>query len=249
MFIIEHPIIMWSFLIIAFCILLALHILENKKIKANLRKEYTDEVVKKITRFNWFRSTQLFLIMGFFFILIALYESRVRDVSEQLETLQDVISINAKIDSEQQDEQNLENRKNYYPPIISNDDIDEENSSESSTKNTIQDIFGVKKNSSNSKNTIDSIKTRYEELLVTYFLMEKCQKTSDSDYKLIISALQKEITALQAPARLQDDTLVAAKGSYEELYSQNDCLKSDLQATEAQYNAYISSLLANAKGN
>ncbi len=249
MFIIEHPIIMWSLLIIIFCVVLALHILENRRIKTDLQKKCTDEIIKRITRFSWLRSVQLFLMMGFFFILTALYDWRVRDITEQLETLQDVISINSKIDSEQQDEQNLDNRKNYYPPIITTDDVDEENSSESTTKNTIQDIFGVKKSSYDSKNTIDSIKSRYEELLVTHFLMEKCQKTRDSDYKLIISALQKEITALQAPVRLQDDTLVAAKGSYEELYSQNDCLKSDLQATEDQYNAYISSLLEKSKDN
>lgn len=222
----ESPIIMWSVLITVFCAILALHIFENKKINFNLSK-----------------TLPIFSVIAFSFILIAVYDWKLREAHRQLDELQDVITINDSTQSEPQDvkQQNIENtdnQKEYYPPIIENDAAVEEALSSSQIKNTIQDIFG----NSNSRNNINDIKGRYEELLATYFLMEKCGKANNTDYQIIILSLQKDITAIQAPVKLQDDTLTAAKGSYEELYSQNDCSKSDLQATEIQYKSYINSL-------
>lgn len=249
-----YPIILWLLLITVFCAIFTFHIIENKKVSLDLQKEYGSELVKKIIHFHWLHSIKLFSIIGLSFVIIALYDWQVREKTEQLEELQNIVNLNLNTEIEKQHETTIETaiyeQKDYYPPIIETNNQDEEAVSDHSTRNTIQDIFDAKKNTAtDSRNSIDAIKTRYEELLVTYFLLQKCGKTTGSDYQLIISSLQKEIAASQAPIRLQYDTLTAAKGSYEELYSHNDCIKSDIESMVSQYDAYISSLLTNSKGN
>jgi hypothetical protein len=239
----KYPFILWLLLTAMVCAVFFLHIIENKKSKLDLQKKLGSELAREIIRSYWIRSVQLFVIMVFSFILIAFYDWQLRNSKEQLESLQSEIEINASKALNQQSEITKDEQKDYYPPIIEGTDQGDDESSNASEKNSIQDIFDIKKGThTDSKNTADAIKTRYEELLVTYFLLRKCGKSSDSDYQSIISLLQKEIIASQAPSRLQYDTLTAAKGSYEELYSLNDCTKSDLETMTNQFDSYIKNL-------
>ncbi len=240
----EYPFLLWFFLTVAFVIILALHILENNKIKDSLQKKYEMLAVKQIIRFHWSRSIQLISIMGFSFILIALYDYRVRELANRIDGLEGKSSPITR-DIASKDEENLEIQKNYYPPLIA-DNQSNINTADSAGKNNIEDIFDIRKTPDNKVTNIDDIKTRYEDLLVTYLLMQKCGKATVADYNIIMAAMQKEIAALQAPVRLQYDTLTAAKGSYEELYSNNDCEKSTLVDTETQYRAYINALTSPA---
>jgi len=236
----QYPFTLWFFLTAAFVIILALHILENNHIRDNLKKKYESDTSRQIIRFHWSRSIQLISIMGFSFILIALYDYRARELSNRIETLENKENYNAG-DIAIRDQENFEIQKNYYPPLIP-DNQSNINTADSAGRNNIADIFDIRKTPDNKVTTIDDIKTRYEDLLVTYFLMQKCGKASENDYNLIIASMQKEIVALQAPIRLQYDTLTAAKGSYEELYSNNDCAKSNLVDTETQFRSYINAL-------
>ncbi len=240
----EYPFILWFFLTVAFVIILALHIIENNQIKNSLHKKYDSESIKQIIRFHWSRSIQLVSIMGFSFILIALYDYRVRELGNRIDSIENKSDSNSE-DIAVNDEENSDLQKNYYPPLIP-DNQSNINTADSAGKNNISDIFDIRKTPDNKVTTIDDIKTRYEDLLVTYFLMQKCGKATDNDYSLIITSMQREIAALQAPIRLQYDTLTAAKGSYEELYSNNDCEKSDLTNTETQFRTYINALSAPA---
>ncbi len=237
---IEYPLIMWSLLAAAFIIVLILNILENRKLKSDLQKKYSLDIADNVSRFHWSRSIQLLTIIGFSFVLIALYDWQVREIKDRLESTNSPEEMPvASSDNINNDVNNddIDTQKNYYPPLIVNT-----TPADTATKNSIQDIFDIEKDATGSISTINDVKTRYEDLLVTYFILQKCGKTKESDYNLIIASLQKEIAALQAPIRFQYDTITAAKGSYDELYSNNDCEKSDLEATENQYNSYIATL-------
>lgn len=229
---------MWSLLATAFIIVLILNIFENRKLKSDLQKKFSTDLADNVSRFHWSRSIQLLTIIGFSFVLIALYDWQVREIKDRLES-----NTNEEVPIASEDNATLDDdtdtQKNYYPPLIVNNP---ENTSDTLAKNSIQDIFDIEKDATGSISTINDVKTRYEDLLVTYFILQKCGKTKESDYNLIIASLQKEIAALQAPIRFQYDTITAAKGSYDELYSNNDCEKSDLETTATQYNSYIATL-------
>jgi hypothetical protein len=242
MFIIESRFIMWSLLITVFCAIVALYIWSNKQLKRKLKKKYNAESIREILTGQRLSIITFFSIIAVLLLIIAGYDLRLRKLDKQLEELEEVISINETIEEEQKSAEKTSfdkvvNEENYYPPITENP-ADETAPVELKSQNTIQDIFG----DDQSQKSISDIKTRYEELLATYLLMEKCEKASQNDYVIIMTSLQKEINAIQAPVRLQNDTLTAAKGSYEELYSSTDCSKPSLKDTEKQYNAYIQSL-------
>lgn len=227
----EHSIILLLLLISAFCLVLMLHIIENKKTAANLQKNYDYELVKKINRFNWSRSIQLFSVMGFSFLLIALYDWQLKNMQEQLQTTQNNKLINTIADGNNTPKQPTEN---YYPPtVVDNEPLEQ---------SAIQDIFETKTNIYDHSSTIDNIKKRYEELFVTYFFLHKCNKTSESDYQSLSSALQNEMNMAHAPTNLQEDIITAANGSYEGLYSRTDCSDSILEPIFTQYRAYLDSL-------
>lgn len=213
------------------------------KLGRKLSRKYDSIFAKEMLRLQRVDAFKFIIATGVLLTVIANYDSRVRNLSQQLEELEEVISINQKIEAEQKPDMNnspeiIGEEKEYYPPVIESNSSSEPSPVKLKSDNTIQDIFG----DDHSKKSASDIKSRYEELLSTYFLMEKCGKTNPGDYGIIINSLQKEISSVQAPARLQYDTLLAAKGSYEELYSRNDCSKPSLKSTEDQYNDYIHSL-------
>lgn len=90
-----------------------------------------------------------------------------------------------------------------------------------------------------SQTQIDGLKKRYEDILVTYFLLRKCDKIEATDYHIIISALSQEMASVNAPGRLQYDILTSAQGSYKELYSGNDCDPATIGPLEESYKAFV----------
>lgn len=237
-----HTVLVLSLLVAAFIMILVLHIIENKRLTAILQKKYTAELAKQIKRFAWSRTIQLLSVMSFSFLLIILYDWKINNTQELLTALQNIKAADIVPDSNQQILQNPENTENYFPKVIANDNADKKSISGIPDKNTIQDIFTSEGNINDYNLEMDNIKIRYEEIFITYFFLQKCEKATNSDYQLILAALQNEIAASPSPERLQNDILIAAKGSYEELYSHNDCLQADVEAMAGQYNIYLNSL-------
>lgn len=230
---------------ISFCLILSLHIIENKKLKIYLQQQCKPEPAKQILRLSWSRTIQLLAVMASSFALIMLYNQQANDKQEQVTSFENLI-IRRNYSNVHADKAAKAMPDHYQNPMNKNMDkainAPIERPSQLNRENIIQDIFGTETDPSDLQNPIDDIKSRYEELIVTYMIMQKCNRAEASDYQLIMAALQKEIIAAQAPERLQYDILTAAKGSYEELYSGNDCQKPDIDAAAAQYKAYINNL-------
>lgn len=89
---------------------------------------------------------------------------------------------------------------------------------------------------------MDAMKKRYEEILVTYFVLQKCGRVKPTDYHVIISALAQEMASLNAPGRLQYDILTSAQGSYRELYAGNPCKDNVIVPLEQQYKVFIDAI-------
>lgn len=89
---------------------------------------------------------------------------------------------------------------------------------------------------------MDRIKKRYEDVLVTYFFLKKCGRAEITDFHIINSALSQEMASVNAPGRMQNDILTAAKGSYEEMYATSSCQGEGFNSLHTQYVDYISTL-------
>ncbi len=86
---------------------------------------------------------------------------------------------------------------------------------------------------------IDLLKERYESWLVTYYYLDKCKAVSADDYALIRHLLEKDLEGAHADAAVEGNILLAATGSYKEMYSNIPCDGAHLGATKSTYDANI----------
>jgi hypothetical protein len=110
---------------------------------------------------------------------------------------------------------------------------------------TVQEIYNPEEMSSDKQSAMDSIKKRYETLLVNYLFLKKCGLINPQDYHAIISALAREMSSVNAPGRLEHDIMTAAKGSYDEMYAKSSCTDQETGQLHAQYNDYINAISQN----
>jgi hypothetical protein len=106
----------------------------------------------------------------------------------------------------------------------------------------IEGLYNPEESGTGQQATLDRIKKRYEELLVNNMFMKKCGKAQPTDIHVIISALGQEMASVNAPGRLQYDILTAARGSFEEMYSQSPCDTEAANASSEHYRQYIQNI-------
>jgi len=106
-------------------------------------------------------------------------------------------------------------------------------------ENSVESLFDPASKTTDFQAKIDALKKRYEEVLVSYFVLRKCEAVEASDYHVLVSALSQEMASMDAPGRLQYDILTSAQGSYKELYSGNECDASVIEPLHVQFKAFI----------
>lgn len=94
-------------------------------------------------------------------------------------------------------------------------------------------------NEANSKQQayVDWLKERYETWLITYYYLQKCNKVSDKDLPIITESLLKELDTVHADKSIKDGIILAANGSYSEMYSNIPCDDSHVKDSKASYDA------------
>jgi hypothetical protein len=112
-------------------------------------------------------------------------------------------------------------------------------------KDPITEIYAVDSSKQDKQSKLDTIKNRYEEILVTHFFLRKCHIAPADDYHVIMSALAVEMASANAQGRLQYDILTAAKGSFREMYSKSSCDEQSTGTLRESYASYISSISKN----
>jgi hypothetical protein len=93
---------------------------------------------------------------------------------------------------------------------------------------------------------IDLLKRRYETWLVTYYYLQKCGKAEPSDLIAIRASLRRELDAAHGAVTDEDNILLAANGSYTEMYRDIPCDAPHIGPTKASYDTNMQQL--HAKG-
>jgi len=86
---------------------------------------------------------------------------------------------------------------------------------------------------------IDMLKQRYETWIITYYYLQKCGKTEKNDYEFIMASLKKELETAKAENGVLNNILVAANGSYKELYSEIACDDQHITTSKTSYDTYM----------
>lgn len=70
---------------------------------------------------------------------------------------------------------------------------------------------------------LDALKTRYENLYTSFFVLQRCNMSAPHDFHIINSAMLGELQQLNAPAATWQNTMQAARGTHDELYATLEC--------------------------
>jgi len=92
-------------------------------------------------------------------------------------------------------------------------------------------------NEQNSKREayIDWLKERYESWLVTYYYLEKCKKVGSDDFDIIHRSLVRDLKDAGANDSVENNIMVAAAGSYKEMYGDIPCDGQHMAQTKSMY--------------
>ncbi len=229
------------------------HLKENKQLIENWKKTMDQSAVEWHSRFAWSRSIQLIAALAGCILLIMIYSYKLDSTSSKYDELTLIHESTIRQISQpqpqmprraaSQDKPAIPTQPDYYPP--SNQVAGAPAATPPAVPvvaPTVTDIFTPSETSSDQQTTMDSIKQRYEDILVIYMFLSKCKKAKTEDYYIIMSALSQDMASVNAPGRMQNDVLTAAQGSYEEMYAQSDCSSLDINALHTQYTDYIKAL-------
>jgi hypothetical protein len=102
------------------------------------------------------------------------------------------------------------------------------------------DITEFNEKDSKEQAMIDWLKQRYENTFITYYYLQKCGLADKNDFDVIRSSLHKELADLHTETNTaEDNILMAANGSYNELYAQASCADDRTKATKTSYDAFM----------
>ena len=82
---------------------------------------------------------------------------------------------------------------------------------------------------------LDLLKSRYEDAFLSFFYLRQCKAAKDEDYQKLYIRFQTQIAAAGADKSLVGDTVSAALGSFETIYSGSSCESKYLIPIEEQF--------------
>ncbi len=89
---------------------------------------------------------------------------------------------------------------------------------------------------------LDRLKQRYEDMLVSYYFLQRCQHAFPQELEVINKALYSELRILGGDETLHQGIFSAARGSYESVYSDTPCEAKYVDKTLKEYNKMINQL-------
>jgi hypothetical protein len=107
-------------------------------------------------------------------------------------------------------------------------------------KNTVSglpfsDITAFNEQNGKREAYIDWLKERYESWLITYYYLQKCRAVTTADFDVIHKAMERDLQAAHANETVLGNILMAANGSFEEMYSSIPCDAAHISTTKSGY--------------
>ncbi|MFO0389891.1 MAG: hypothetical protein ACK502_09285 [Alphaproteobacteria bacterium] len=223
------------------------HVQENKKLSEHWKQTLDENQSLWLSRFAWSRSIQLLLALACGTLIIVFYSIKLDSAQEKIREL----SIRKPIANNQPLSVATPSTQKpaYYPPASTTQAaqtapqvVAPATAPVQPAAPNVQDIYTPSSTEGDSQSTMDSLKQRYEDMLVIHFFLDRCGKIDKNDYYIIMAALSQDMASVNAPGRMQHDVLTAAQGSYNEMYAKSPCDSVDLSALISQYKAYIEAL-------
>lgn len=91
----------------------------------------------------------------------------------------------------------------------------------------------------NSDASLDMLKEKYETLFINHYILRKCGLQGQKEYSRLNAVYLNEVKKLSLPPNFKKNLLLAAKGSYEELYADIACDNASTHQLLGQMNDFL----------
>lgn len=217
------------------------HRRENSRLSEELSNTLASGTSPRFSHFAWQRTFQLLLAVAVLSAVIVAYDWKYTETTHQVEAL----SAQAQ-DAERKYQESLKVQEQLADELQLTQQPPAPQPQAKEPASTVAALFTPEDQAGSADEQMDEIKRRFENVLVLYYFLRKCERVGQDDFFIITTALSQEMASVNAPGRLQYDILTAARGSYREMYAKSDCGGSELPDLTRQYNDYITVLSKNA---
>lgn len=106
-----------------------------------------------------------------------------------------------------------------------------------SSKIPFSEITEFNETDSKQQAYTDFLKQRYETWIITYYYLQKCGKVNASDLEIIMASMRKALQSTHADPSVEGNIVIAANGSYKEMYSDIPCDEAHISSTKSGYDS------------
>jgi len=257
----DKNILLWAILFSIFACCAWWHVRENRRLTRKWQSDLDEATAKQLVRFAWVRTAQLLYAIACASAVILVYDWQLAESQQAVKTVpvpeaahqEPAKTIPAKVQPKPLQAKPkpaaLPVSNSYYPPLVAQPAPARIQApppaAAKAAPATVDDVYNPEKKSGGNEAAMDGIKKRYEDILVTYLFLKKCGRASDNDYSVIAAAMDREIAAAGAPARLPSDIIASAQGSYNEMYAKSSCDGEEVGTLSEQYTTYVKALSDN----
>jgi hypothetical protein len=219
----------WSVLFVTFVILLALLRIENKKTRyqSYVSASYITHSISNLAiKRSWY-------IVAFFIIYILTvvsYDIKIRRSEIAEEHRKQTIT------------QNVTPTSVIHKSPIAPDKILSPDSKETAVVGLFEHITTFSETNAANESLIDELKKNYEQILVTYYILEKCNKSSLDNFQTIQDIILLDLKKHHGSPDTLTKIIDASKGLYDEMYSRTDCQEPMISNTKQQLDANLQRL-------
>lgn len=233
----------WLLLPLLFIGYAAWHVRENRRLARRWEGEFDAASARWLAQFAWSRSAQMLLALAACILIILVYDRQLgqaRIEREEWKKLQaGLADLRASVTGATEKMTAAAAQMERKPFAAAAPAAQPLVAPAPAAVQPVQEVFDGE---SGAEATFDSMKKRYEDILVTHLFMVKCGMADTAHYAMIISALRGEAKQAGAPEEMENDILSAARGSYQEVYAQSKCDAEGMSVLQQQYAEYIAQL-------
>lgn len=255
----SDTLLLWGAFAILALFILGWQVYENRSLSRRLAEIIDDQAVQSVARFAWMRTLQTIIALIGCAVILGFMDEERSNSQHTADTMAAALEHNTNLPAKEMVEVAipvpvstptptpiLPDTTPVAAPVVTPAPAATPTTQApaSIVQTPVEEVYNPERDAKDNDSRLDDIKKRYENILVTYMFLSKCQKAGPDDYGIIMNALTQEMAGKNPPPQFQENILSAAQGSYKEMYTQTSCTGESIETLRAQYNDYLKSLIA-----
>ncbi len=227
----------WAVLFCAFVLMLVLLYGENRK--ARLHREILAQSIPSwLASLAIKRGWYIVVFFAIYILTIVSYDIKIHKLHLQMPTMERNPSQDRTMSATTNPSSQASPATQALQEIPHQKDP-ENPATQSAVVGLFENITTFSEENAQSQSHMDRLKQKYEQLLVTYYILEKCTYASVEQFQSIQDLILNDLRTSGGEVEILTKIVDASKGLYDEMYSRTDCKDPRMLQTKQQFDANL----------